>query len=104
MEVIASTHSVVDAVILDLRHVYGGIPGGEEGGRADAAANLRRLHMHGIGELCPVVGVGVIAQIWLAVPQLRAEFLQQHLAWGLKRTFSGPDRADDFHAGVLDFS
>src|SRR5262249_29115656 len=36
-EVITVTHYIVDAVILDLRHVDSGIPGGQQGGRSDIA-------------------------------------------------------------------
>src|SRR6266702_6441757 len=76
-EVAPVAHDFTQALILDLRHVYRGVPRGEQGRSADRVADFLGQRVHLIAEYRTVVGVGVEIEVAAVGTELSAGRLQQ---------------------------
>src|SRR5262249_58470438 len=78
-------------LVVDLRHVDGGIPGREQGGRADARGDLRRQRVHGIAKFRALIGIGIEVVMARVAPELGARRTQDVMTWGLEGVLPWPD-------------
>src|SRR5262245_47817296 len=93
-------HDLRQALVVDLRHVDRGIPGGEQGRSTDAFRDLARQGMHVVAEHCACIRVGVEIEMTCIAPQLFAHRAQDVVPPGVKRILLRPDLAHDLHARV----
>src|SRR6266853_2511415 len=100
LEISAVSHDLAQALILDLRHVNGGVPCGEKGRGADRVADFLRERVHLVAEYRAVVGVGVEVEVAAVWSERGAGRLQECVAIGLERIFSRPDALHDLQPRV----
>src|SRR5205814_6335560 len=93
-------HDLAQALILDLRHVNGGVPRREKGRGADRVADFLRERVHLVAEYRAVVRIGVEVEVAAVRSGRGAGGLQQRVAIGLERSFSRPDALHDFQPRV----
>src|SRR6266568_1002292 len=100
LEISAVSDDLAQALILDLRHVNGGVPRGEKGRGADRVADFLRERVHLVAEYRAVVGVGVEVEVAAICSERGAGRLQECVAIGLERIFSRPDALHDLEPRV----
>src|SRR5665213_378220 len=75
-DVAAVAVHIRQAIVLDLRHVNRGVPGGKQRRRADRGGNFRRQRMHLVAEQRTLVGIGIEVEIAAGRAQLVLHFLE----------------------------
>src|SRR5256885_11656423 len=95
LEISAVSHDLAQALILDLRHVNGGVPRGEKGRGADRIADFLGECVHLVAEYRAGVGVGVEVEVAPVCSERSAGGLQERMAIGLERALSRSDALDD---------
>src|SRR5690606_1791936 len=100
-QIIARGVDLLEAHVLDLRHVDRRVPCGEQRGCAYALLHLARQRMHLVAEH----GLGVRTRDEVVVPGISAELLTQHLDQLVpidpERILVRPDLADQLERGVV---
>src|SRR5262249_50635465 len=100
LEITAIAHHLREALVLDLRHVHRGVPGGEQRRRAYRLADLFRQRVHLVAEDRAIVGVGIEVEVPAVRAQLVSSGFQELVAIGLEGVLTGPDALHDLQSRV----
>src|SRR5262249_31966933 len=100
LEIAAVADGLRQPLVIDLRHVDGGVPGREQSRRADRAAHLVGQRVHAVAEDGALVRIGVDRVVPRRGPEMLAHGPEYRVAVGLERVVARPDLADDLHPGI----
>lgn len=100
LDVAAVQGLLLQPLVLDLRHVDRGVPGGQERGGADGAAELVRQGVHLVAEDRAPVAAGVEVEVPRLGAQGRLGGAQDRVPVGGEGLLLRPDGADDLHARI----
>ena len=88
-------------MILDLRHIDGGVPGGEERRGADGAHDFAGQCVHVIAEHRASVRIGVEVEVAASGAQFDLHRFQEGMAVDLKGVLARPHLLDNLQPRIL---